>query len=98
MMRASERFSPAQCRAARALIAMPLERLAASAHLEPEAIELYESGEGGLSEGELGLLGYAFATFGVIAIPQALAGEGVRLREPQGIELDHCGAEVSADA
>lgn len=79
-MRDRERFSPAQCRAGRGLLGWPPERLAQAAGLEPEAVELYEAAEGALAESELARLGGAFAEHGVIALPQNLAGEGVRFR------------------
>jgi hypothetical protein len=82
-LRDRERFSPCQCRAGRALKGWSAEDLARRVRLEPEAIELYEAGEGGLSEGELALVGYAFSAGDVIAIRACHAGEGVRFSRPQ---------------
>lgn len=77
-MRVRERYSPAQCRAARGLLAWCVDELARAARLEAEAVELYEAGEGELAEDELARIGAAFAVAGVIAKPADLAGEGVR--------------------
>lgn len=73
-------FSPAQTRAARALLNWSAERLAEAASLHSEAIELYEAGEGDLSRRELGEIGRVLNMHGVIALPPALAGAGVRFR------------------
>lgn len=80
-MRKREHFSPAQTRAARGLLDWSVRRLAEAAHLEPEAVFLYERREGELSTAELIVLGSAFNQAGVIAIAETWAGEGVRLRE-----------------
>ncbi len=80
-MRPRLKFSPAQVRAGRALRGPTAEQLAAVAGLEPEAIELYEHGEGELSPAEHSALGEALYADGegVIAIPANYGGEGVRL-------------------
>lgn len=75
-------FSPAQTRAARALLDWTQERLAEAARLELETVALFEAGEGGLSPKELGRLGTALGIAGIIAIPPGLAGAGVRFRRP----------------
>jgi len=77
-------FSPGQCRAGRGLLGWSQDRLAASARLEPEAVELYERGEGQLSTAELTVLGAAFNSAGVIAVAENCAGEGVRFNRPSG--------------
>jgi hypothetical protein len=82
-MRDRERFSPAQCRAGRGLLGWSIDELARRARLEPEGVELYEAGEGQLGDGDLAATGEAFALAGVIAIPQRLAGEGVRFSAPR---------------
>lgn len=82
-MRDRERFSPAQCRGARGLLAWEPEDLAQSACLDIEAVELYEAAEAELSERELEALGGAFARAGVIAISAQLGGEGVRFVQPR---------------
>jgi hypothetical protein len=82
-MKGRERFSPAQCRAARALLPWSPERLASAARLEPEAVELYERGEGQLATSELIVLGGALNAAGVIALPEGWAGEGVRFHQLQ---------------
>jgi hypothetical protein len=74
-------FSPAQMRAARALLDWPADRLAAAAGLEPEAVELFEQGEGDLAANELARLAVALHRAGVIAIPERWAGVGVRFRD-----------------
>lgn len=82
-MRSRERFSPAQARAARALLGWSVDQVAAASRLEAEAIEIYEAGEAELGEVQLALLGYAFACAGVIAKAGThLAGEGVRRSAP----------------
>ena len=83
-MRSREKFSPAQCRAGRALIGWSPRRLAEAAHIEQEAVELYERGEGMLSTSELIVLGAALNSGGVIALADGWAGEGVRLNRPSG--------------
>lgn len=77
-MRSRERFSPAQCRAARALLGWSLEELARGAGLEVEGLELFEAGEGELGERDLAALGEALCRAHVIALPEKVAGEGVR--------------------
>jgi transcriptional regulator with XRE-family HTH domain len=66
-MRAAELFLAAQCRAGRGLLGWSQERLAAEAHLELEAVALYERGERQLSTPELIVLGAAFNRAGMIA-------------------------------
>jgi DNA-binding XRE family transcriptional regulator len=78
MLNRREKFSPAQCRAARALLDWPQEGLAERARLEAEAVALYEAGDGELSLGEAAAIGRAFNAAGVIPIRANLAGEGVR--------------------
>lgn len=73
-------FSPAQTRAARALLNWSAERLADAASLQAEAIALYEAEEGDLSRQELSGIGRALNMYGVIALPPARAGAGVRFR------------------
>lgn len=75
-------FSPAQTRAARALLDWAQERLAEAAGLELETVALFEAGEGGLSPKELSHLGSALNMHGIVAIPPDLAGAGVRFRRP----------------
>ena len=82
-MRNRARFSAVQCRAARALADLTIERLAEWARLEPETIDLYEQGQGQLSELELSCLGDALNNAGVIALAENLAGEGVRFSQPR---------------
>jgi len=77
-MTARQTFSPAQCRAARGLLDWSQDVLAVVARLEPEAVELYERGEGMLSTPDLVQLGAAFNNVGVIAVAEYRAGEGVR--------------------
>lgn len=81
-MRRRGLFLPAQCRAARGLLAWSRERLAAVSGLELEAIELFEAGDGELSELELVRLGDSFNTAGVIALAEKLGGLGVRFAQP----------------
>lgn len=76
------RFSQAQIRAARGLLGWSVNRLAADANIEPRALRLYENGRSELSERELGQLAKALRGAGIVAIPPARAGEGVRLIQP----------------
>jgi hypothetical protein len=78
-MRSREIFSPAQCRAARGLLDWSPAMLARRARLEPEAIKLYERGEGDLSKREIASLGAVLNDAGVIALAGSWAGEGVRI-------------------
>jgi hypothetical protein len=88
-MRPRERYSPAQCRAARGLLAWPREDLAAQAGLDVDAVELFETEAGdGLAEIELAAIGAAFARSGVIATPQKRAGAGVRFAKPKAPPAD----------
>lgn len=73
-------FSPAQTRAARALLNWSAERLAEAASLQSEAIDLYEAEAGSLSRRDLVEIGRVLNMHGVIALPPALAGAGVRFR------------------
>lgn len=84
-MRPRLSFSPAQVRAARGLLDLSASRLAHMAGLETEAVELYEAGQGGLAGDEFAALANALHAKGrgVIAIPAADAGEGVRFARPQ---------------
>lgn len=75
-------FSPAQTRAARALLGWSQERLAEASRLELEAIELFEGGDGELAANELQRVRRALNMFGVIALQADLAGPGVRFRRP----------------
>jgi hypothetical protein len=81
-MRERERFSPAQCRAGRALLEWTAEDLSTRAALDPEAVELFEAQGGDLAGTEQARIGSAFYAAGVIAIPEGLAGEGVRFSRP----------------
>ena len=81
-MRDRERFSPAQCRAGRALLDWSQDRLAMRADLELEAIELFEAATAELCEADIHRIGRAFLEAGVIALPADWAGEGVRLSRP----------------
>jgi|GEM_PF-3592411 len=78
MMRARSKFSPAQCRAARALLGWSQEDLAQRAHVELETVQLYEAELAVLRISELIVLGTALNDGGAIALPTGWAGEGVR--------------------
>ena len=79
ILRDAERFSPAQCRAGRALINLSVADLALRSGLEVEAIEIYEAEDAELSLGELSMLGRAFNKAGVIAKSHSGCGDGVRI-------------------
>ncbi len=79
ILRDTERFSPAQCRAARGLINLSVAELALRSSLEVEAIEIYEAEEAELSIDELLMLGRAFNKAGVIAKSHSGYGDGVRI-------------------
>ncbi len=82
-------FSPAQCRAARGLLAWSQDDLAVRAGLELEAVELFEGCDAELSFKDLSRLYAAIYAAGVRPIEADLAGEGVRFRragrQPQGL-------------
>lgn len=82
MIPARALFSPAQTRAARALLDWTQERLAEAAGLELETIGLFERNEGDLSAPEIAQLGRTLNMHGIIALPPQLAGAGVRFRRP----------------
>lgn len=80
-------FSPRQSRAARGLLGWSPEELARRSQLEAETVELFEAGEGVLSEADADQLGDALVAAGVIALQERLAGEGVRFRAPDAPSL-----------
>jgi hypothetical protein len=55
--------------------------------LEAEGVELFEAGEGVLSEADADQLGDALVAAGVIALQERMAGEGVRFRAPDAPSL-----------
>lgn len=72
-------LTPAQCRAARALLGWPAQKLAEKARLEPSTIAEFESGlphAGAM----IHALRYALERAGVEFIPENGGGAGVRLR------------------
>ncbi len=77
-------INAAQARAARGLLGWTQRRLAAEAGLEPEAVRLFETNIGDLSDQEMQRLGAAISRAGVVLIPAASAGEGVRFRQASG--------------
>jgi hypothetical protein len=86
-MRPRLNFSPRQSRAARALLGIGVERLAELAGLEPEAVELFEAGDGELAAREHEALCNAIygGGWGVIAIQECDGGEGVRFARPRAM-------------
>jgi len=80
-MRDRERFSPAQCRAARGLLNWSPADLARRARVELEAVELYEAGDAELGVSDLVMVGHVLSEAGVIALAEKIAGEGVRFRQ-----------------
>ena len=78
-------FSSAQARAARGLLGWSVERTAAAADLEAEALRLFEEAEGDLGERELLKLSGALRRAGVLAVPAVRAGEGVRFSHPRSV-------------
>ncbi|MCA6346851.1 hypothetical protein [Phenylobacterium sp.] len=80
-------FSPRQSRAARGLLGWSPEELARRSHLEAEGVELFEAGEGVLSEADADQLGDVLVAAGVIALQERMAGEGVRFRAPDAPSL-----------
>lgn len=73
-------FSADQARAARGLLGWSVRRLAEVATLDYRALRLFETGRAGLGQHELERLGAALHAAGVMPIPAASAGEGVRFR------------------
>jgi len=59
-----------------------MERLAREAGLEIEALQLFEAGDGELAASDVQRLAAALRQAGVVLLPAALAGEGVRFRSP----------------
>lgn len=80
MTKSRDLFSPAQARAARALLDWSADRLAEASRVEVEAIELFEAGHSELSPRDLRRLGTALTIAGVIALQPGLGGAGVRFR------------------
>jgi transcriptional regulator with XRE-family HTH domain len=77
-------MTPAQCRAARALLDWTQPQLAAAAGLGLTTLADFESGARPLPEQALGLLSRALQTAGVQLIPEDGGGAGVRFRRPAG--------------
>ncbi|WP_426960304.1 helix-turn-helix domain-containing protein [Muricoccus radiodurans] len=73
-----ERLTPAQCRAARALLGWSVERLAKAVPCRRDTVEYFESGSGRPRPSTAGRLRAAFETAGVEFTDEEEAG--VRLR------------------
>jgi hypothetical protein len=84
MTRPATVFSPAQSRAARALLRWSGRRLAADSDLDLSALRRFEAGTGVLDAEALQRLSRALHDGGVVPIHADLAGEGVRLRHSSG--------------
>jgi len=67
-------------RAARALVQLTRERIAARSGLAVEAIEAFERGLGDLGEDEKARLASALEAAGAVFIPENGGGAGVRLK------------------
>ena len=73
-------ITPAQCRAARALVELSTTQLSGLAVIPRVVIEEFESGGAPLSEADFTALRHALETTGVIFIEENGGGPGVRLR------------------
>lgn len=77
-------MTPAQCRAARALLDWSQPQLAAAAGLGLGSLADFESGAKPLPEAAASLVVRAFQAAGVQLIPEDGGGAGVRFRRPSG--------------
>jgi hypothetical protein len=77
---ARHQMTPAQCRAARALVELSTTRLSGLAVVPRVVIEEFEGGGAPLSEADFTALRDALETTGVIFIEENGGGPGVRLR------------------
>ena len=77
-------MTPAQCRAARALLDWSQTQLAGAAGLGLASIADFERGERPLAEPARSLLERALTAAGVQLIPEDGGGAGVRFRRPTG--------------
>ncbi|MER8849314.1 helix-turn-helix domain-containing protein [Mesorhizobium australicum] len=75
-------ISPAQCRAARALVGWPQEQLAAASKVAKTTIANFEAGKRTPYDRTLVDLQAALEAAGVELIPQNGGGAGVRLTKP----------------
>ena len=80
-------FSPAQCRAGRALLGWTVEQFARLAELEPAEIEAHENGKlsAALFKAHEAIRA-AFSSVNVIPIAAIEGGEGVRFRRRPKID------------
>ena len=74
-------MTPAQCRAARALIDWPQKRLAEESHLGESTIRNFEAGRSVPSHNNLAAIRAALEAAGVQFIERNGGGPGVRLRD-----------------
>ena len=80
-------LTPAQCRAARALLDWTAERLAESSKVALRTIVEFERGAREPQETTKGALCRALEAADVEFIPRNGGGEGVRLRRPQPVTI-----------
>ena len=74
-------MTPAQCRAARALIDWPQKRLAEESHLGESTIRNFEAGRGSPTHNNFAAIRAALEAAGVEFIAENGGGPGVRLRK-----------------
>jgi hypothetical protein len=74
-------MTPAQCRAARALLALPRPELAKAAVVPVVMIADYEAGVMDLRPEDLGAIQAALEAAGVVFVDENEHGPGVRLRK-----------------
>jgi transcriptional regulator with XRE-family HTH domain len=74
-------MTPAQCRAARALLDWSQQRLAESARVSDATIRNFEGGKSAPQNATLDVLCRALESAGVIFVEENGAGPGVRLRK-----------------
>ena len=79
-------ITAAQCRAARAILGMKQEELAAASRVSKRTIVNFEKEERQANGATLDALRRALETAGVEFIPENGGGAGVRLKKPGGAE------------
>lgn len=74
-------LTPEQCRAARGLLDMTRNRLAAEAHVSLATLLQFENNERPIKTSTQALIRMAFEASGVLFIPEGDGGVGVRFRD-----------------